>query len=61
MPKYTVQLEDGRSIDVMAPDEAGAKSQARHQENTRVLMQTKKGGKADPDLALPTGVTFVKP
>jgi hypothetical protein len=38
-----VTHEDGRTTDVCAPDLAGAKRQANHQETTRMLIASRRG------------------
>jgi hypothetical protein len=43
MPKWDVTLQDGRTVPVYAPDEAGALKQANHAEHTRVVIATKRG------------------
>lgn len=54
MAKFRVTHEDGRSTDVFAPDEAGAKKQANHQETTRAIIDGRRGlpSRIDPSLAI---------
>lgn len=46
--KFDVTHEDGRVTRVHAPDEAGARRQANHQETTRALIAARRGLPAAP-------------
>lgn len=46
--KYRVTHEDGRTTVVCAPDVAGAKRQANHQETTRMVIATRRGLPSEP-------------
>lgn len=54
MAKYRVTHEDGRTTDVYAADDAGAKRQANHQETTRVIIAGRRGvpERVDPSLSV---------
>lgn len=43
MPKYEVELHDGRKIPVHSANEDLAKKQANHHETTRIVIATKRG------------------
>lgn len=60
MAKYAVTHEDGRVTNVYAPDEAGAKKQALHQETTRAVIAAKRGTPPGPDTSIPIFVTKLK-
>lgn len=61
MAKYDVTLEDGRVIAVYAENEKDAKSQASHDENSRVKTLAEQKKRVDPAQSQPKSVTFVKP
>jgi hypothetical protein len=50
--KWRVTHDDGRTTVVCALDEATAKKQANHQETTRVLIATKLGLRAGPEMSI---------
>lgn len=58
--KWAVTLEDGRTFDVYAPEEAGAKKQANHQEMTRVVIANRLGLPARPDPSIAVAATKLK-
>lgn len=58
--KFRVTHEDGRTTDVFAPDEAGAKRQANHQETTRMVIATRLGHSAEP-MSLAVSAVCIKP
>jgi len=60
MPKYHVTLADGRNLDVYAPDEAGALSQALHHETTRVVIATKRDRPVTVNVASPVRADKIK-
>lgn len=60
MPKYRVTLADGRTTDAYAPDEAGAKSQARHWDRDRFVIAIKRGFEQEPTPSEPVSVEKIK-
>jgi hypothetical protein len=50
--KFLVTLEDGRTVKVCAPDEAGARKQANHHEKTRVVIANRRGLPEGPEMAM---------
>lgn len=60
MAKYTVTHEDGRTTDVYASDDAGAKKQANHAEITRRVIAEKRNHPAGADPSLAVSVQKVK-
>lgn len=59
--KYRVTHDDGRTTLVYAPDEAGAKRQANHQETTRVVIQTRRGLRVQPELSIAVSAECLEP
>ena len=60
MAKWVVTHEDGRTTNVYAPNEDGAKKQANHQETSRVIIAGKRGLPHGPDPSLSVSVEKVK-
>lgn len=60
MPTFTVTLADGRTTNSIAPDEAGAKSQAEHWDRTRFIIAVKRGQDPGASPSFPVSVVKVK-
>ena len=59
MPKYKVNLEDGRAVNVYASNKEEARSQAIHHETTRVIIADRRRVPSPP-VSIPTDMIVIK-
>lgn len=60
MPKFEVELSDGRKISTFAPDDAGAKKQALHHETSRIQIAALRRQPVTVSVAFPVNAVKVK-